>query len=644
MNELTQQPRSFRRFKEGDSKPSDWQEEIFQAGWSHKCPTYVHKTPPCQGSCPAGHDVRGWLSIVRGLDKGDGKTGWQEYAFRRMTASNPFPSIMGRVCPAPCEDGCNRNQVEDHVGINAVEHFVGDWALGNKLGFASPDAESGFKVAVIGGGPGGMSAAYHLRRRGHAVTIFEDRDALGGMIRFGIPGYRAPRNVLDGEIQRILDMGVEVRLNTRVGRDVSLEQLDGEFNAVFWAIGTHAGRKLPVPGADAPNVITGVEFLRAFNEGRLAGVARNIVVIGGGDTSIDVASVARRIGHITEIHPKDRPDHLIFNDAAHDAAMVARKEGADVTLTSLFPVEQMTAAEQEIDDATREGVNIRGSVMPLEIRHDESGRANAIKLCQCDTKGMTPIPREGTEFIVPCDLIVVAIGQMGDLTGLEALNNGKGFIDAGKDLAVKGRKGHFAGGDIVRPHLLVTAIGHGRIAAESIDRHLSSEEAQKRPRVDVVHFDMIDRMGMSGIAPARAGAPLRGTSDSNIAVHNYEDRGPQEIIPHEELFLGYFPTTPRIQRQHVEIASDAVLGNFAERLVALDEAQVVAEAKRCMTCGLCNECDSCLVYCPQHAIERVPRKDRAPGRYVMTDYTKCIGCHICHDVCPSGYIKMGLGE
>ncbi|HYD68973.1 NAD(P)-binding protein [Azospirillum sp.] len=640
---------TFRRYKDGDHKHRPWQEEIFQAGWSHKCPTYVHRTAPCQASCPSGHDIRGWLAIARGQDKPAQGTVWQEHAFRRMTSANPFPSVMGRVCPAPCEDGCNRNEVEDHVGINAVEHYVGDWALNQGLTFEAPGAESGKRIAVIGGGPAGLSAAFHLRRRGHAVVLFEEKPELGGMMRYGIPGYRTPRDVLDGEIKRILDLGVEVRAGVRVGRDVPVAQLEAEFDAIFWGIGTHEGRGLPVPGwKDTPNCVSGVGFLRAFNEGRLKGVTGKVIVVGGGDTSIDVASVARRIGHIQHAHEKDRPENVIFGQTAHDVADSAARGGAEVMLTSLFPVEKMTAAEQEVNDAKREGVDIRGSVMPLEVVKGPDGRAVALKLCKCEMDGQVPRPVAGTEFEVECDLIVAAIGQKGDMDGLEAFDNGKGFINADKLLRVPGKPKHFVGGDIVRPHLLTTAIGHGRIAAESIEHFLAGVEDDRRPRVDVVHFDLIDRMNVAGIAPEPftpdQGGGRRGTSEARFAVHNYEDRGKHEVITHEELFLGHFLHTPRNVRSHVEIGAEEVLGNFQERLVPLTEEQVVVEGKRCMSCGMCFECDNCVIFCPQDAVSRTPKAARATGRYVQTDYTKCIGCHVCNDVCPTGYIQMGLGE
>jgi len=430
---------------------------------------------------------------------------------------------------------------------------------------------------------------------------------------------------------------------------VPVAQLEAEFDAIFWGIGTHEGRGLPVPGwKDTPNCVSGVGFLRAFNEGRLKGVTGKVIVVGGGDTSIDVASVARRIGHIQHAHEKDRPENVIFGQTAHDVADSAARGGAEVMLTSLFPVEKMTAAEQEVNDAKREGVDIRGSVMPLEVVKGPDGRAVALKLCKCEMDGQVPRPVAGTEFEVECDLIVAAIGQKGDMDGLEAFDNGKGFINADKLLRVPGKPKHFVGGDIVRPHLLTTAIGHGRIAAESIEHFLAGVEDDRRPRVDVVHFDLIDRMNVAGIAPEPftpdQGGGRRGTSEARFAVHNYEDRGKHEVITHEELFLGHFLHTPRNVRSHVEIGAEEVLGNFQERLVPLTEEQVVVEGKRCMSCGMCFECDNCVIFCPQDAVSRTPKAARATGRYVQTDYTKCIGCHVCNDVCPTGYIQMGLGE
>ncbi len=635
---------TFRRYVDGDHRPVVWQDEIFKAGASHKCPAYVHKASPCQGACPSGHDVRGWLAIVRGQDIPPDGLAWQEYAFRRLTLANPFPAVMGRVCPAPCEDACNRNELDDHVGINSVEHFIGDWALANQVAFPKPVAETGRQVAVVGGGPAGLSAAYHLRRRGHTVTLFDDHDALGGMLRYGIPGYRTPRPVLDAEIKRILGLGVGVRLNTRVGRDITIEDLERDFDAIFWALGTQAGKTLPIPGADAANCITGVEFLRAFNEGRLRSVSGEVVVIGGGDTSLDVAAVARRLGHVTQSHDKDRPSSAMLGQIAHDVATTARRKGADVTLTSIFPIDRMMAAAREVEAVQREGVEIRGGVMPLEVLKDDMGRVKGLRLCRCEMDGMTPIPVDGTTFDLPCQLLVIAIGQTGDLGDLKALDNGQGLINADRQQAVPGRSGHFVGGDIVRPGLMTAAIGQGRIAADSIDQFLAGRPPARRSKVDGPRFDLAARLEAVGRAPTTVDHPTRGTDTAGFAVHNYEDRSAHEIIPHEALFLGHFPPTARHHRREREVAGDQVLGDFGERLSPLAEAEAAAEAKRCMSCGLCIECDNCVVFCPQQAVARVPKAERMMGRYVETDYILCIGCHVCHDVCPTGYIQMGLGE
>ncbi len=347
---------SWRRYEDGDNKWKALTQKIFVQDTSYKCPTYVHKTPPCQGSCPSGEDIRGWLAIVRQQELPPAGTTWQEYAFRRSTDANPFPSMMGRVCPAPCQDGCNRNEVEDFVGINSVEQFIGDTAIANGYQFVA-GADTGKRIAIIGGGPAGLAGAYQLRRMGHACTIFEANSGLGGMFKYGIPGYRVPRDKLDAEIQRILDMGVEVKLNTRVGTDVSMETLEQDFDAVLWAIGCQAGRGLPVPGwAGTPNCVSGVAFLKAFNEGRMKVTTDKVVCVGGGDTSIDVVSVSRRLGHIKHARPGDLPEAVVLDGyVAHDSAVTAAAEGADVTLTSLFTRDKMTAARLHHDRRTSHG-------------------------------------------------------------------------------------------------------------------------------------------------------------------------------------------------------------------------------------------------------------------------------------------------
>lgn len=655
---------NFRRYKDGQNT-NDWrqlQDKFFQAGWTHKCPEYVLSTPPCQGSCPAGEDIRGYLNIVRGIEKPPKDSNWQTYAFQRITQANPFPSVMGRVCPAPCESGCNRNQVDDFVGINSVEHFVGDYAIENKLTLPQAGASTGKKVALIGGGPASMSAAYQLRLKGHACTIFDDHAHLGGMMRYGIPGFRTPREVLDAEIQRILDLGVEVKLNTRIGVDITLEQLEKEYDAIFLGLGAQSGRMLPVPGFDAANCVNAMAFLRAFNDGRLQHVGKRVVVIGGGDTSIDVATVARRLGNITVTTESDRPEHIIAGQVAHDVAAVSAREGAEVILVSRATIDKMNANKHEIEQALAEGIEIIGGVTPISVIKGADGRATALRVAEFEVvKGETNI-KAGTEKDIPADLIVSAIGQAVDFTGFDGFDNGKGLINANKNYEVPNKKGYFVGGDVIRPHLLTTAIGHGSIAAESIDIYLKGEAQDKRPKVDVHHWDLLRKLVETEHAPVGFKAAdkeelvkvekfakdidlgLRGTDSAKYAVHNFEDRSDKYVIPSNELFLGHFPFVSRNKREHITLNAAQALGHFEERLMKLDDKQVVAEAKRCMSCGLCFECDNCVVYCPQVAVFKVKRTDSTTGRYVDTDYSKCIGCHICADVCPTGYIKMGMGE
>jgi NADPH-dependent glutamate synthase beta subunit-like oxidoreductase/Pyruvate/2-oxoacid:ferredoxin oxidoreductase delta subunit len=640
---------TYRRFKEGEHEWRDWPSHIFQASHSHKCPTYQKSTPPCQASCPSGEDIRGYLAIARGTEKPPAGMAWQEYAWRRLTEANPFPAVMGRVCPAPCESGCNRNEVEDFVGINSVEHFLGEYAIANGLKFEQPKTKSGKKVAVIGGGPAGLSCAYQLARMGHAVTVFDEHEQLGGMMRYGIPGFRTPREVLDAEIRRILDLGIEPRLKTRIGTDVTLEQLRKDYDAVFMGMGAQGGRPLPAPGAEAPNCVTATAFLRAFNDGRMKSVGRRVVVVGGGDTSIDVATVARRLGHIEHPHATDHPESVILGKQAQDVAEISARQGADVTLTSVFAIDKMQANPHEVEHALAEGIVIRDGWAPVEVVRDASGRATGLKIAKCEAKFVGPKLEikvdESTAEVIPADLVVSAVGQAVDFTGLEDFDNGKGLVSADKNYQIPGKPGFFAGGDVLRPHLLTTAIGQGWIAAEGIDRHLRGEGLDRRPKIDVHAFDLMRKLAERGLEPNEAPhEAVRGTGEQNIAVHNYEDRSARYVIPHDELFLGHFTYVPRNQRKVTKLTPEEALGNFQERLDALSEKEAVAEGKRCMSCGLCFECDNCVVYCPQTAVFRVKKDKSTTGRYVDTDYTKCIGCHICSDVCPTGYIQMGMGE
>ena len=264
-----------------------------------RMPVYVDLLPPCNNACPAGENIQEWLRLV--------KAGEEEKAWRELVKNNPFPAIHGRVCYHPCEAACNREELDGAVSIHSVERYLGDLAIEKGWTFRRTRTATGRRVLAIGAGPSGLSAAYQLARKGHAVTIFDERAELGGMMRYGIPGFRTPRPVLDAEIRRILDLGVAARMNCRIGTDLTLDELKSQFDAVFLGLGAQSGRPLPVEGSDAPNVVTATAFLKAFNDGRMRHVGKRVVVVGGGDTSIDVATVARRLAAACSLATRPAP-------------------------------------------------------------------------------------------------------------------------------------------------------------------------------------------------------------------------------------------------------------------------------------------------------------------------------------------------
>jgi len=326
-------------------------------------------------------------------------------------------------------------------------------------------------------------------------------------------------------------------------------------------------------------------------------------------------------------------------------AGVAQRQGADVTLISRESSDIMPATKMEVEHVTQEGVKIRPGLLPVEVLLGDDGRAMGVRVIKTDWSSGKMEVVEGSETEIDCELLVSAIGQRGDLSGFEELDSGRGLIDADGFYRVKGHPDLFVGGDIIKPHLLTTAIGQASIAAEGVNKFLKDLDPSKRPRVDVHHFHLLDKLRETDLAPSDyPHIQDSGTDSSDFAIHNYEDRSFVEIVPSDELFLGHFNYEDRNMRTESTITADSVLGSFGERIEGLTEAEAQLEASRCMSCGMCFECDNCVIFCPQDAVFKVKKDKQTLGRYVDTDYDRCVGCHICADVCPTGYIQMGLGE
>lgn len=399
--------------------------------WRTERPVYVDRLPPCNAECPAGEDIQGWLFHA---ESGDYRSAW-----RHLVRDNPFPAIMGRVCYHTCEGVCNRGKIDDSVGINSVERFLGDLALQEHWAFDPPARESGKHVLVVGAGPSGMSAAYHLRRFGHAVTVAEAGPAMGGMMRFGIPKYRLPRDVLDAEMQRIVAMGVRVQLNTKVA-DIAQTMRDGRFDAAFLAVGAHIAKRAFIPAKDSSHILDAVSVLRSMEGAEPPLLGRRVVVYGGGNTAIDVARTAKRLG-------------------ATEAVIVYRRTR-----------EKMPAHDFEVEEALEEGVMMKW----LSTIKSAEGGSLTIEKMVLDEHGK-PQPTGEVETL-ESDSLVLALGQDVDLSLLDnvpGLVLEDGVVQVDPVTLMTGHPGLFAGGDMVPAQRNVTvAVGHGKKAARHINAWL----------------------------------------------------------------------------------------------------------------------------------------------------------------------------
>lgn len=502
--------------------------------WRAALARHIKAPAPCHQACPVNGDIAEWIGLARTRDF---HAAWQV-----LTRHNPFPSIAGRICHHPCETACNRGGFDAALSICQLERFVGDQALQQGWQFEPPAAQApAAHVAIVGGGPSGLSAAYHLRRMGYAVTLYEAQAQLGGLMRYGIPAYRLARDVLDGEIARIVAMGITVHCNQHINDAQDFERLRQQHDALYLALGASRNKRLPTLDYRQPWVRDGADYLASANAGAPLALGHRLVVIGGGSAALDAARSARRLGH-------------------------------EVTLLALERRAQMPAQAQEITEALEEGIAL---VDGARLDSADVAAADGIVLHCTQVQfsagavrgqfSVTPIANSG--FTLPADAIISSIGQDPELALL-----GKGFASAGGLLQTDSRlatssAGVYAGGDMTSLARFVTeAIGMGQRAAHAIAQELSQRHASTNP----------------------VPAPL------------YEN---EPTVALAAISTFYHPKHARAQSELLDVQQRLQLGTEVQLGLALEQA--LAESERCFSCGTCIHCDNCVVYCPDMAVKRV---------------------------------------
>jgi 2-oxoacid:acceptor oxidoreductase delta subunit (pyruvate/2-ketoisovalerate family) len=479
------------------------------------------------------------------------------------------------------------------VSIHAVERVLGDLALERSLP-SSPAAPRSETVAVVGSGPAGLACAYHLARLGYPVTVFEAAPEPGGVLRLGIPEYRLPKKVLAREIERISALGIEIRCGVRVGSQIPWSALD-EYDAVFVAMGVHRSLSLRVPGEEAEGIRSGLAFLREVNFGEKPELGEKVVVVGGGNTAMDCARTSLRLGA--------------------EPLVLYRRTRAE-----------MPATDEEVREAEEEGIEFHFLAAPVGVRAS-SGRLQGLdcirmKLGEADASGRRrPVPIEGSEFYLPADTVLTAIGEGPEFDGLpEGLTHDDWVIKT-DPIGRAARPGFFAGGDIIdQPHTVAHALGAGKRAAIGIDHHLRESRGET---VEPPDFGSL-RYGRLGNATM-----TRYTGDDPI----HRNGAVNKVVPFEDLNMEHFERAPLHGDRRLPVPESKV--GFDEVNQGLTRDAAMAEAKRCFNCGVCNQCELCLIFCPDIAISRRP-----DGTGFDIDYDYCKGCGLCNAECPRGAMAM----
>lgn len=513
-----------------------------------KRPLYIDFFPPCNNACPAGENIQSWLALAQ-----EGK---HFEAWLRLTEENPMPAIHGRVCYHPCESACNRGDLDSSVSIHAVERFLGDLAIEKGWQFTKPRNHTRKRILVIGAGPSGLSAAYHLARLGHDVSIYEAGPVAGGMMNFGIPAYRLPRNILQSEIKRIEDMGVEIRLNYKV-TDVLVEKDAGGFDAVFIAIGAHIGKKTAIPAREAGKILDAVSFLKDVELGNAPKIGRRVAIYGGGNTAMDAARTAKRLG-------------------VEEALIIYRRDR-----------EHMPAHDFEADEALSEGVKIHWL---RTIKNIDSASMTVEKMNIVDGR---PVPTGEFETL-EADSLILALGQdtetdfLKGIDGIEFQSDGTVVVNS---QMMTGHDGIFAGGDMVPSERTVTiATGHGKKAARNIDAWLNRKSFEKAPNNPLIPIEKLHVWYRTNAAPKP-----QTHLEPEVAAHNFE-----------EIVAGYTPDEAQYEAQRCLSCGNCFECDGCFGACPEDAIIKLGKGKRYkFNYKLCTGCGVCFEQCPCHAIDMV---------------------------------------